>query len=399
MFELFCVYNVIKKRKMWSKITQFILKNCPVLTKILQVYASQNKDATFLSDVAGESFTKNEIDEMENAIVKTVYNWCGETLDRNDLEVIGCGSIGRVYRYDSVVFKVKIPGIVEKIHTNYFWLRPIFQIVDMLTNSEYHLIKRGTTFMENICKQYDFVSEAKNLERYQENLMKYNFQFEEICTPTLITELCNEDVICMEYIDGTEMYKINDLPLNIVDTFMRFTFANNLLFEQMHVDLHGGNILLRDNQQIVVIDFGMTQPRLEKKYVLIFLNIVDAMLHKDVEKLAINFARTFFIDPENTKDVLNHSKEYYDDLYFNIIHAYHIHGNESMSASDFAQMQYHAIDKWTLTNYVYSTNSLSGLETSTIHMLKFIEKQTDEHKKILEPKFKKYVRDCLDVCL
>lgn len=379
---------------MWK---QLILKHCPVLTKILQVYASQNKDATFLSDVSGDSFTKNEIDQMENAIVKTVYNWCGETIDRDDLEVIGCGSIGRVYRYDSVVFKVKIPGIVEKIHTNYSWLRPIFQVVDLLTNSEYHLIKRGTTFMENICKQYDFISEASNLQKYQENLLKYNFNVEEICTPTLIPELCNEDVICMEYIEGIEMYKINDLPLNIVDTFMRFTFANNLLFEQMHVDLHGGNILLRNDQQIVVIDFGMTQKCLEKKYIMIFLNIVDAMLHKDVDKLATNFARTFFIDQETTKDVLTHSKEFYDDLYFNIIHAYHIYGNETMSASEFAQMQYKAIDKWTLTHDVYSTSSLSGLETSTIHMLKFIEKQKDEHKIILEPKFRKYVRDCLDV--
>jgi predicted unusual protein kinase regulating ubiquinone biosynthesis (AarF/ABC1/UbiB family) len=380
---------------MWK---QLILKHCPVLTKILQVYASQNKDATFLSDVSGNSFTKNEIDEMENAIVKTVFDWCGETIDRDELEVIGCGSIGRVYRYDSVVFKVKIPGIVEKIHTNYSWLRPIFQVVDFLTNSEYHLIKRGTTFMENICKQYDFISEATNLQLYQENLLKYNFKTEEICTPILIPALCNNDVICMEYIEGTEMYKIDDLDIDTVDTFMRFIFANNLLFEQMHVDLHGGNILLRDSQ-IVVIDFGMTQKNLEKKYVIIFLNIVDAMLHKDVEKLATNFARVFFIDEENTKDVLTHSKEYYDDLYFNIIHAYHIRGNEFMSASEFAQMQYESIDKWTLTHNVYSTSSLSGLETSTIHMLKFIEKQKDEHKRILEPKFKKYVCDLLDVCL
>lgn len=382
---------------MW--IIELFLKHCPVLTKILQVYASQNKHATFLSNVSGNSFTKNEIDQMENAIVKTVHNWCGETLDRNELEVIGCGSIGRVYRYDSVVFKVKIPGIVEKIHTNYLWLRPIFQIIDMLTNSEYHLIKRGTTFMENICKQYDFISEASNLEKFQENLSKYNFKFEDICTPTLIPELCNDDVICMEYIEGTEMYKVDDLSFETVDTFMRFLIANNLLFEQMHVDLHGGNVLLRDKQQIVVIDFGMTQSRLEKKYIMIFLNIVDAMLHKDVDRLAINFARTFFIDPENTKDVFTHSKECYDDLYFNIIHAYHIYGNETMTSSEFAHLQYRAIDKWTLTNHIYSTNSLSALETVTIHMLKFIEKQSDEHKKIIEPKLKKYVRDCLDVCL
>jgi predicted unusual protein kinase regulating ubiquinone biosynthesis (AarF/ABC1/UbiB family) len=381
---------------MWK---QLILKHCPVLTKILQVYASQNKDATFLSDVSGDSFTKNEIDEMENAIVKTVYDWCGQTINRDDLEVIGCGSIGRVYRYDTVVFKVKIPGIVEKIHTNYSWLRPIFQVVDFLTNSEYHLIKRGTTFMENICKQYDFISEASNLENYQENLLKYNFKFEEICTPVVIPELCNNDIICMEYIEGTEMYKINDLPLNVVDTFLRFSFANNLLFERMHLDLHGGNILLRDNQQIVVIDFGMTQKCLEKKYIMVFLNIVDAMIHQDVDRLATNFARTFFIDPENTKDVLTHSKEYYDDLYFNIIHAYHIHGNETMTASEFAQMQYTAIDKWTLTHDVYSTSSLSGLETVTIHMLQFLEKQKDEHKQILEPRLKKYIRDLLDVCL
>lgn len=382
---------------MWK---QLILKHCPVLTKILQVYASQNKDATFLSDVSGDSFTKNEVDEMENAIVKTVYDWCGQTIERNDLEVIGCGSIGRVYRYDKVVFKVKIPGIVEKIHTNYFWLRPIFHVVDFLTNSEYHLIKRGTTFMENICKQYDFISEATNLQKYQKNLLKYNFQMEEICTPVVIPELCNNDVICMEYIEGTEMYKMNDLPLNVVDTFLRFAFANTVLFERMHLDLHGGNILLREDKQIVIIDFGMTQERLEKKYVMVFLNIIDAMIHQDVDRLATNFARTFFIDPENTKDVLTHSKEYFDDLYFNMVHAYYIHGSETMTASDLAVIMWrYAIDPWTLSHDVYSTNTLSALETVTIHILKFIEKQNEENKQILEPRLKKYIRDLLDVCL
>lgn len=382
---------------MWKECLQLFLKHCPVLTKILQVYASYNKDATFLSNVSGDSFTKNEIDQMENAIVKTVYDWCGETLDPKELKVIGCGSIGRVYRYDSVVFKVKIPGIVEKIHTNYLWLRPIFQIIDFFTRNEYHLIKRGTTFMENICKQYDFLSEATNLQKYQETLWKYNFSVEEVCTPTLIPELCNEDVICMEYVHGTEMYKVNDLPLEVVDTFMRFSFANNLIFEQMHVDLHGGNILLRDNSQIVIIDFGMTQKCIDKKYVIVFLNVVDAVINKDIDRIAINFARTMFIDPENTKDVLRHSKEYYDDLYFHLIHAYHIYGNDNMAASDFGQLVYRAIDQWTLNKNVYSTNSLSGLETSTIHMLQFIEKQKDDYKIILQPKLKKYIGDLLDL--
>lgn len=381
---------------MLKTIYQWVLKQCPVVTKILQLYASHNKNVTFLSDVGGDSFTKNEVDQMENEIVDVVYKWKGDVLKREDLRVIGCGTIGRVYRYGPVVFKVKIPGIVEKIHTNYKWLYPLLYVVDELTMKNYHLIKRATTLMENIRKQYDFKLEASQMLKFQIDLLNANFKIEELCTPVLIPQLCNDNVICMEYIEGIELHKIDELPLSVVDTFLRFSFANNLLLDTMHLDLHGGNILLRGNQ-IVVIDFGMTQKSLEKKYKMVFLNIVDAMIQKDVERLATNFAKTFFIDPESTKDVLRYSKEYYDDLYFNIIHTYHM--NFTSTSAEFGMKQYSAIDEWTITHDVYSNSSMSSLETVTIHMLLFIDKQSEDHKKILEPKAKKYIRDLLEICL
>jgi predicted unusual protein kinase regulating ubiquinone biosynthesis (AarF/ABC1/UbiB family) len=381
---------------MLRTIYQWILKQCPVVTKILQLYSSQNKNVTFLSDVGGDSFTKNEVDQMENEIVNVVHSWKGDVLDRKDLQVIGCGTIGRVYRYGPVVFKVKIPGIVEKIHTNYTWLYPLLYVFDEITMKQYHLIKRATTLMENIRKQYDFELEASQMLQFQIDLLNANFKLEELCTPVLIPQLCNKNVICMEYIEGIELHKVDNLPLSVIDTFLRFSFANNLLLDTMHLDLHGGNVILR-GEQIVVIDFGMTQKSLEKKYKMVFLNIVDSIIKKDVERLTMNFAKTFFIDQENTKDVLKYSKEYYDDLYFNIIHTYHM--NFTSTSAEFAMKQYSAIDEWTLTHDVYSNSSMSSLETSTIHMLLFIDKQNADHKKILEPKAKKYIRDLLDICL
>ena len=41
---------------MFRTIYQWVLKQCPVVTKILQLYASHNKNVTFLSDALCVNF-------------------------------------------------------------------------------------------------------------------------------------------------------------------------------------------------------------------------------------------------------------------------------------------------------------------------------------------------------
>ena len=55
--------NLIKKTINYT--VHLFLKHNPVLTKILQIYASQNDSVKFLSNVSGDTFTKNEIDKID----------------------------------------------------------------------------------------------------------------------------------------------------------------------------------------------------------------------------------------------------------------------------------------------------------------------------------------------
>ena len=84
---------------------------------------------------SGETITLTNLNSIKLPQCKILFihsREFGKNIDRNELEVIGCGTIGRVYRYDSVVFKVQIPGIIEKIKYNYLWLHKLFVIIDFL---------------------------------------------------------------------------------------------------------------------------------------------------------------------------------------------------------------------------------------------------------------------------
>jgi ubiquinone biosynthesis protein len=161
---------------------------------------------------------------------------------------IASASISQVHRGTlngkEFVFKVKRPGILEKIQRDLDIIESFITLVDKsLLDSVFN------DFKEGLYKEIDFVSEIENMKKFGDIYIDST----QVKVPKVFTELSTNDVIVMENVPSSDILKVTQ-P-DIAQTVMN-TFLHQILFEgEVHGDLHAGNIGLT-NGKLVLYDFG-----------------------------------------------------------------------------------------------------------------------------------------------
>lgn len=150
------------------------------------------------------------------------------------------GSInGKVF-----VFKVKRPGILQKIQRDLDIIENFIKIVDKsLLESVFK------DFKEGLYKEIDFISEIENMKKFGEIYIDST----QVKVPKVFTELSTDDVIVMENVPSSDILKVTqaDTAQMVMNTFL-----HQILFEgEVHGDLHAGNIGV-SNGKLVLYDFG-----------------------------------------------------------------------------------------------------------------------------------------------
>ncbi|MFC6267858.1 ubiquinone biosynthesis protein [Chryseobacterium sp. 16F] len=181
------------------------------------------------------------------------------------IEPIASASIAQVYKAklktgEEVVLKVKRPKIEEIIKGDLLLMK---DLVKTLTNyfefTENLNLEQGiNTFEKSLLSELSFVNERENIERFAKNFKNDSRTY----VPKVYSQLCNNDVLCMEFIDGfkcTDFAEIekNNLKRNaIADDILQLFLAQILEHGFFHADPHAGNILVTKEGKIVFIDFG-----------------------------------------------------------------------------------------------------------------------------------------------
>ena len=130
-----------------------------------------------------------------------------------------------------------------------------------------------STFLE----ETDFQREASNLQEFA----RLNKDVQFISCPKVYPELCRENVLVMEYIDGISIDRFDDLraagyDLEEIGEKILDNYATQVLdFGFFHADPHPGNMLVRGGK-IVYIDLGM-MGRLTPRDRAGFGNIISAV--------------------------------------------------------------------------------------------------------------------------
>ncbi len=349
---------------------QWVARQFPVLTKFVQfgVNVSNNKTLKcLLHNVGGDTFTDAENASMVDAVCSAM----GGRVD--SIECIGCGTIGRVYRVNDVyAVKVKIPGILEKIEQNLAWILWLAKAIDVVTGYYFHLFRYVNSIGDHIFQQHDFAREAENAIAFQASLDHYGLS-PMIRAPRVYTERSNENVIVMEYIDGTVLADCSpDVCKRFVDAnpgvykqLARLWIANIVLCSRFHLDLHAGNVILTD-ANLTVIDFGLCCPKLETKQVMYLLNLLNAYIQGDPLRFARHLAREYFVDAACTVPLYTHARL---KMEFEYMVVHNFHSNYELPVGDRIVRLFRAISAWGAKNDVYGTSTFAAIEMGVVQTL------------------------------
>jgi len=203
-------------------------------------------------------------------------------------------SIGQVHRAklktgEDVVVKVQRPDVAETIEQD------LSIIADAVRRSDRYLKKQGfmnaqdvvAVFERALSKELDYRNEARNLERFR-TTYKHRRDF---YIPKPYREYSTDKVLIMEFVKGCKITDIEQLkawgisPKNIVERGMDIYLTQIFEFGYFHGDPHPGNILVREDGTIILLDFGMIG-QLMKKDKYAFAGIFIAMARNDAREMA-----------------------------------------------------------------------------------------------------------------
>lgn len=216
-----------------------------------------------------------------------------------DNRPLGAASIGQVHRAklrtgEEVVVKIQRPGIKGMIEADL----DIIKII--VKRGENYLASLGiinpmdivVAFEKSIMKELDFLNEARNIEQFR----KFYQDDPNFIVPVAYKGLSTERVLIMEFVSGCKITDIKRLeewgldPKEIavkgLDIYLKQIFEAGYF----HADPHPGNVLVRPDGVIVLIDFGMVGKLMQQdKFAL--AGIFISMAQHNARGMANNFRK------------------------------------------------------------------------------------------------------------
>lgn len=206
-------------------------------------------------------FFENEILEFEDELLSY------------DTTVFKSGSVGQVHRAvykdgRNIIFKVQYVGLTDLFESDMYILDSIAKYLFCETT----IMDGMNDIKKQIFEELDYRIEAKN----QTLIAKYwSGDKDMIGIPKLIPDLCNEKILCMEFIDNCETLSefLNTSTIEeityIGNVLIRFMFTNLFKHKLIYTDVHYGNFMVENKTKLHVLDFGS-------------VNYIDDDVHKNL---------------------------------------------------------------------------------------------------------------------
>ncbi|MGG5254442.1 ABC1 kinase family protein [Neobacillus sp. SM06] len=245
-----------------------------------------------------------EFDEIRECIKEELgENW-RSLFSRFDETPLASASIGQVYRAvltngEQVIVKVQRPEIEDTVIED-------LQIIQHLAQLAQNRLRLGEIvnftdlvqeFGAALMKELDYVQEGKNIERFDSNFHGN----QKLCIPKVYWDLTTKRIITMEEVKGysvDELVSIKEttidvkkLARNCAEILLKMIFEDGFF----HGDLHPGNLFIKRDGSLALIDFGLVGELTEEsrsQMVSLFLGLAQKNESKIADVL-------LSLDPEN----------------------------------------------------------------------------------------------------
>lgn len=231
---------------------------------------------------------------IEESLKKELNIDTNNVFSEIDHTPIAAASLSQVYvatlreNNQKVIIKVKRESIEETIESDLLIMKDFSKLLEA-----YYEIARQTgishiirAFEKSILAELSFAQELSNIERFRKNFRNNT----NIHIPTTYKYLSNNNVLCMEFIDGI---KVSDKKLleekgldckkisqNVVDLYLKQVIEYGFF----HADPHSGNIFVLPDSRIAFIDYGSVGRIIPQDQELLG-NFVMHILRKDTKRL------------------------------------------------------------------------------------------------------------------
>jgi ubiquinone biosynthesis protein len=287
-------------RERARKLTQTIASLGPSFIKLAQVFAIR---ADIIPQIYLEAlrnlhdrvppFPTSEVRKRIQLELKRPLEAVFESFTPEPLAAASLGQVHRArYGGEEVIVKVLRPGVEELVATD---IRVVQNLVFVLEQFiDHHIIRSTRTVIDEfsrvIAEEMDFHHEADNVERFGELFRDSDF----VIIPPVYREVTTTRVLVMRFFEGFRVTEVDEILRHNIDTrkmienLIGFYGDQLLVHGFFHADPHPGNILIRPDSRIVLLDYGMVleiTPELRQDLV----RIVIAAVRSDVDEL-INLA-------------------------------------------------------------------------------------------------------------
>ncbi len=244
-----------------------------------------------------------------------------ESFREIETEPIASASIAQVYKAvladgTPVILKIKRPNIRTTINSDLLILRDIVHFLSdySLTIRQINLKYILATFQKTLVEELSFVHEAQNIVQFEQNFRGVD----KIHCIHTYEELCNDEVLCVSWIDGVKITDKDGLltyGLNfehIVDNGLELFLTQVLEHGFFHADPHPGNILVTPEGKLSFLDFGAMGRMLLSDQVVLE-DFISAFINKDADSLLYIIKKmAVYIQIENEKNIKREILELFD---------------------------------------------------------------------------------------
>ncbi|WP_295211427.1 AarF/ABC1/UbiB kinase family protein [Chryseobacterium sp. sg2396] len=260
--------EVISKGTVYERIRLVLEELGPTFVKLGQTFSNREdllppeliQELQKLQDKV-ETVEMNVEEILENEFNISVQNHFSEIKKKP----LATASIAQVYKAvladgTDVILKIKKPDVQTLIEDDLLLIKDLEKLVSSYSEigEKLNLKQAISTFEKSLLEEVSLINEKENILQFRRNFKNSK----ETYVPKVYEDYSNNNVLCMEFIDGIKVTDTKTLleydidPVYISETGLRLFVSQILDYGFFHADPHAGNILVKKDGKVVFIDFG-----------------------------------------------------------------------------------------------------------------------------------------------
>lgn len=260
--------EIVSKGTVYERIRLVLEELGPTFVKLGQTFSNREdllpaeliQELQKLQDKV-ETVDMNVEEILENEFSISVK----DSFAKIEQKPLATASIAQVYRATlldgtEVILKIKKPDVQSVIEDDLLLIKDLEKLVSSYSEigEKLNLKQAISTFERSLLEEVSLINEKENILQFKRNF-KNN---KETYVPKVYEEFSNNNVLCMEFIDGIKVTDktallANDIdPVKISEVGLRLFVTQIMDYGFFHADPHAGNILVKKDGKVVFIDFG-----------------------------------------------------------------------------------------------------------------------------------------------